>query len=168
MKKTYPGVKVFAEDRPDKPEGVDVWRPGPQSEKIDLVVTLGGDGTILHAASLFSLGAVPPVLSFSMGTLGFLLPFRESPAQRSEHTRVELISFRKIDIDDFAKGLEAVFHGKTTLLNRMRLSCTFYDKDDKKMDDDGACSHSSASNERLLHPSFRMAGHERDCAAPWL
>lgn len=49
---------------------------GSHSEKIDLVVTLGGDGTILHAASLFSLGAVPPVLSFSMGTLGFLLPFR--------------------------------------------------------------------------------------------
>lgn len=45
-------------------------------EKIDLVVTLGGDGTILHASSLFSSGAVPPVLSFSLGTLGFLLPFR--------------------------------------------------------------------------------------------
>ncbi|KAF8551985.1 ATP-NAD kinase [Imleria badia] len=115
VRKTYPGVKVFAEDRPDKPEGAEVWRPGPQSEKIDLVVTLGGDGTILHAASLFSLGAVPPVLSFSMGTLGFLLPFH---------------------IDDFAKGLEAVFHGKATLLNRMRLSGTFYDKDERKMDND--------------------------------
>lgn len=58
-----------------------MWFPpfssGPNSEKIDLVVTLGGDGTILHASSLFSVGAVPPVLSFSMGTLGFLLPFRE-------------------------------------------------------------------------------------------
>ena len=51
--------------------------PGPESEKIDLVITLGGDGTILHASSLFKSGAVPPVLSFSMGTLGFLLPFRE-------------------------------------------------------------------------------------------
>ncbi|OTA98327.1 hypothetical protein M426DRAFT_326066 [Hypoxylon sp. CI-4A] len=41
--------------------------------KIDLVTTLGGDGTILRAASLFSLHAsVPPILSFSMGTLGFL------------------------------------------------------------------------------------------------
>lgn len=49
---------------------------GPGAEKIDLVVTLGGDGTILHASSLFKVGAVPPVLSFSMGTLGFLLPFR--------------------------------------------------------------------------------------------
>ncbi|KAI9460015.1 ATP-NAD kinase-like domain-containing protein [Boletus coccyginus] len=115
VKKTHAGVKVFAEDRSDKPEGAEVWRPGPQSEKIDLVVTLGGDGTILHAASLFSLGAVPPVLSFSMGTLGFLLPFH---------------------IDDFAKGLEAVFHGKATILNRMRLSCTFYDKDTKAMDND--------------------------------
>lgn len=50
---------------------------GPNAEAIDLIVTLGGDGTILHAASLFKVGAVPPVLSFSMGTLGFLLPFRK-------------------------------------------------------------------------------------------
>ncbi|KAK7731506.1 NADH kinase pos5 [Cytospora paraplurivora] len=41
--------------------------------KIDLVATLGGDGTILRAASLFALqSSVPPILSFSMGTLGFL------------------------------------------------------------------------------------------------
>ena len=45
---------------------------------IDLIITLGGDGTILHASSLFRIGPVPPVLSFSMGTLGFLLPFSES------------------------------------------------------------------------------------------
>ncbi|KAH7883177.1 ATP-NAD kinase-like domain-containing protein [Phlebopus sp. FC_14] len=128
VKTTYPGVRVFAEDRPDIPAGVEIWHPGPQGEKIDLVVTLGGDGTILHAASLFSLGAVPPVLSFSMGTLGFLLPFH---------------------IDDFVKGLEAVFHGKATILNRMRLSCTFYDKDAHKM---GADSDEwQVMNEIALH-----------------
>lgn len=45
----------------------------PYHEKIDLTTTLGGDGTILHAASLFATArSVPPVLSFSMGTLGFL------------------------------------------------------------------------------------------------
>jgi len=49
-----------------------------------------------------------------------------------------LTIFPETDIDDFAKGLEAVFHGKATLLNRMRLSCTFYDKDAKAMDNDGA------------------------------
>lgn len=42
-------------------------------EKVDLTTTLGGDGTILHAASLFATAeSVPPILSFSMGTLGFL------------------------------------------------------------------------------------------------
>ncbi|KAF2755835.1 ATP-NAD kinase [Pseudovirgaria hyperparasitica] len=42
-------------------------------DKIDFVSTLGGDGTILRAASLFaSSQSVPPVLSFGMGTLGFL------------------------------------------------------------------------------------------------
>jgi len=50
---------------------------------VDAVVTLGGDGTILHATSLFSSTYVPPVLSFSLGTLGFLLPFSMSMSQFS-------------------------------------------------------------------------------------
>ncbi|KAI9824978.1 MAG: hypothetical protein M1819_000776 [Sarea resinae] len=42
-------------------------------QKVDLTTTLGGDGTILHASSLFaSTSSVPPILAFSMGTLGFL------------------------------------------------------------------------------------------------
>ena len=65
-------------------------------EKIDLVVTLGGDGTILHASSLFSAGAVPPVLSFSMGTLGFLLPFRSYPIQRKDHISPHSFGFTQI------------------------------------------------------------------------
>ncbi|KAF2630409.1 ATP-NAD kinase [Macroventuria anomochaeta] len=43
------------------------------SDKTDLVCTLGGDGTLLRASSLFShVESVPPVLSFAMGTIGFL------------------------------------------------------------------------------------------------
>lgn len=42
-------------------------------DKVDMAMTLGGDGTILHASSLFATSKnVPPILSFSMGTLGFL------------------------------------------------------------------------------------------------
>jgi len=41
---------------------------------IDLVVTIGGDGTLTWAVSLFK-GAMPPVLSFAAGSLGFLTPF---------------------------------------------------------------------------------------------
>lgn len=61
--------------------------PGENAERIDLVLTLGGDGTILHASSLFRSGAVPPVLSFSMGTLGFLLPFRACTIRLYDYDR---------------------------------------------------------------------------------
>lgn len=43
--------------------------------KVDLVVTLGGDGTVLWAASLFK-GPVPPLVPFSLGSLGFMTPFQ--------------------------------------------------------------------------------------------
>jgi len=38
---------------------------------IDFVVCLGGDGVILHASALFK-RAIPPVISFNLGSLGFL------------------------------------------------------------------------------------------------
>lgn len=38
---------------------------------VDFVVCLGGDGVILHAASLFR-RALPPVVSFHLGSMGFL------------------------------------------------------------------------------------------------
>eukprot|EP00924_Labyrinthula_sp_SR-Ha-C_P009300 augustus_masked-scaffold_2-processed-gene-19.31-mRNA-1 protein AED:0.18 eAED:0.18 QI:0/-1/0/1/-1/1/1/0/530 len=41
---------------------------------IDFIVCLGGDGTILFASQLFP-DAIPPILSFRMGSLGFLTPF---------------------------------------------------------------------------------------------
>ena len=46
------------------------------SDKIDLIITLGGDGTILHVGKMFQ-NKIPPVLSFSLGSLGFLLSFRK-------------------------------------------------------------------------------------------
>ncbi|KEQ96036.1 hypothetical protein AUEXF2481DRAFT_39126 [Aureobasidium subglaciale EXF-2481] len=42
--------------------------------KFDIVLALGGDGTVLYASLLFQ-RIVPPVLSFAMGSLGFLTKF---------------------------------------------------------------------------------------------
>ena len=98
---------------------------------IDLVVALGGDGTVLHASSLFRDGPVPPVLSFSLGTLGFLLPFRES------YILMGIISpnsFLTADIDSFPAAFADVSEGKVTLLPRMRLSCHI---SGRKIPDDG-------------------------------
>ncbi|KAH3663940.1 hypothetical protein WICMUC_005879 [Wickerhamomyces mucosus] len=68
---------------------------------IDLVITLGGDGTVLYVSSLFQ-RSVPPVISFSLGSLGFLTSF-------------EFEQFRDILKIVLEKG------AKTNL--RMRLTC---------------------------------------------
>ncbi|KAI1881169.1 hypothetical protein AGOR_G00252880 [Albula goreensis] len=45
------------------------------SDCIDLIICLGGDGTLLYASSLFQ-ASVPPVMAFHLGSLGFLTPFK--------------------------------------------------------------------------------------------
>ena len=53
------------------------WTPDlcwSNPEIFDLVLTLGGDGTVLFTSWLFQ-RIVPPILSFSMGSLGFLTNF---------------------------------------------------------------------------------------------
>ena len=43
--------------------------------QIDYLITLGGDGTLLYAAKQFNKGAVPPMITFSQGSLGFMCNF---------------------------------------------------------------------------------------------
>ncbi|KAJ0249064.1 NAD(H) kinase 1 [Hirschfeldia incana] len=69
--------------------------------KVDLVITLGGDGTVLWAASMFK-GPVPPIVPFSMGSLGFMTPFHS---------------------DQYRDCLEAVLKGPISITLRHRLQC---------------------------------------------
>lgn len=59
---------------PDTSILVDIDGTSRQRGVPDVVVTVGGDGTLLHAASHFPKEA-PPFLPVSAGTLGFMLPF---------------------------------------------------------------------------------------------
>jgi NADH kinase len=86
IRSTYPSLNIILE--PDSASELHEQLPFPVytyeklgsfgtslhlSDKTDLVCTLGGDGTLLRASSLFSHAeSVPPVLSFAMGTIGFL------------------------------------------------------------------------------------------------
>ncbi|KAI9841494.1 MAG: NADH kinase pos5 [Sclerophora amabilis] len=85
IKSTYPSISVLLEShvasdlhgRLPFPVYTNTLSPeqglAQLHHKVDLSTTLGGDGTILHASSLFAnSSSVPPILSFSMGTLGFL------------------------------------------------------------------------------------------------
>jgi len=71
--------------------------------KIDLIICLGGDGTILYASTLFQ-KSCPPVLAMNMGSLGFLCPF---------------------DFDQYKEYVKSILKGDVPLLLRNRLSCTF-------------------------------------------
>ncbi len=78
------------------------------AQKTDFIITLGGDGSILHVSSLFDRDAVPPVLSFSMGTLGFLLPY---------------------DISGYKEAIADMVNGDVSLLLRLRLRQTSHRSD---------------------------------------
>ncbi|CAK9438955.1 uncharacterized protein LODBEIA_P31790 [Lodderomyces beijingensis] len=86
-------------------------------DKIDLMITLGGDGTILKGVSLFSNVKVPPVLSFAMGTLGFLLPF---------------------DYSNSMECFRSVYEGRAKALHRNRLECHVLRTDDVEKEEESA------------------------------
>jgi NADH kinase len=91
LQNTYPGLNLIldrasaAEVHDHLPHPVYTYDSSrPLADKTDLVCTLGGDGTLLRASSLFShASSVPPVLSFAMGTLGFLGEFKFAEYKRA-------------------------------------------------------------------------------------
>ena len=95
---------------------------------IDFIVTLGGDGTVLHLSSLFEY-SVPPVLSFNLGSLGFL-------------TRHQLPNFRA--------DLSALLAGEMYLLLRARLCCRILTPDDSSGDGWKVLSEQRVLNEIVI------------------
>lgn len=71
----------------------------------------------------------------------------------------------RTDIDDFAKALESVFNGKATILNRMRLACSFYDRELAKIGNEGDGSPPPIEDYNHLM-LYRLAGHERNRLTP--
>lgn len=70
----------------------------------DLILTLGGDGTVLFVSSVFQ-KHVPPVLSFSLGSLGFLTNYQ---------------------FEYFKEDLRNILNNKIKTNLRMRLQCSIY------------------------------------------
>ncbi|CAM9771744.1 unnamed protein product [Chrysoparadoxa australica] len=63
----------------------ELWdgKQGDTGSMVDVVVTLGGDGLLMHANTLFP-QAVPPHMCINLGSMGFLTPFQ------IDHLRDEL------------------------------------------------------------------------------
>ncbi|CAG8936453.1 unnamed protein product [Penicillium salamii] len=96
------------------------WTPDlcwTSPDKFDLVLTLGGDGTVLFTSWLFQ-RVVPPVLCFSLGSLGFLTNF---------------------EFSDHKSQLNAVMGEVGMRVNlRMRFTCTVFRRDRSKSAEVGA------------------------------
>merc|ERR1712029_1308620 len=88
------------------------------TDKIDFIVSLGGDGTLLYASSLFQ-ASVPPVMAFHMGSLGFLTPF---------------------EFENFEQQVTHVLEGHAALTLRSRLRCIVMKKSNK---DESSSEHGS-------------------------
>jgi NAD+ kinase len=78
----------------------EVTKKHPQT--FDFVVSLGGDGTVLYASWLFQ-RVVPPVLSFALGSLGFLTKF---------------------DFEQYQETLTRAFRDGVTISLRLRFEST--------------------------------------------
>ena len=64
---TWDAMPFAADDAINKP-------PEWLVSKLDLVVTLGGDGTVLWVSNLLGHGPMPPVAAVALGSLGFMTP----------------------------------------------------------------------------------------------
>ena len=69
----------------------------------DMVISVGGDGTLLRAISYFQNRKTPPILGFNAGSFGFLpqhnlYDWRETLADLSEIKHTELRSYSRIKV----------------------------------------------------------------------
>jgi NAD kinase len=65
----------FLKEADDNPLNVFINKDEEARKSIDLIVTLGGDGTILWASKQFHGNYSPPFVCFSLGSLGYLCEF---------------------------------------------------------------------------------------------
>ncbi|TKA21729.1 hypothetical protein B0A50_08665 [Salinomyces thailandicus] len=121
------------------------WTPAlclEQPELFDLVITLGGDGTVLFTSWLFQ-RIVPPVLAFSLGSLGFLTNF---------------------DFEQYKHQLNHTMGDSGMRINmRMRFTCTVYRSaaSQQHLTTNGASPSSTTSS-----AAASQSGHHPSTTAP--
>lgn len=105
-------AKAILKNHPKAQQLLKFWKKDSAAqhpENFDLVVTLGGDGTVLYVLNLFQ-RVVPPVMSFALGSLGFLTNFR---------------------FEQFRKRMTTVLDTGVKAYMRMRFTCRVHNKEGK-------------------------------------
>lgn len=80
------------------PEYASFFKPWSNTCKLDVVFTLGGDGTILHLLNNlyknYSQEEVPKIAAFRLGSLGYLCHFDD----KEHHEVIESVVFNHLKI----------------------------------------------------------------------
>lgn len=126
---TYPQLNVYVDHKLEKSEKfkareiinecpsaqdrLNYWnkKSVTKIKDLDLIITLGGDGTVLYVSSLFQESSAP-VISFNLGSLGFLTGFY---------------------FDQFREYLQLILKSGTKATVRMRLACEVYRANKEKI-----------------------------------
>ncbi|XP_064384168.1 NAD kinase-like [Halichondria panicea] len=93
------------------------WEDGIEESQVDclceadLIVCIGGDGTLLYTSSLFQ-ESIPPIVSFHMGSLGFLAPFQFTKTVGSAEKNI------------YQDYLDKALKGGVSLTMRLRIECS--------------------------------------------
>lgn len=107
------------------------------SKNIDLIVVLGGDGTILRAARQYAHQGIP-ILGVNMGTVGFL---------------------SNIEVNEFYQHLDRIIQGDYLLDKRMMLEVTLYN--DKQVSEKFFCLNEvvvKAKTHRMINFNLDIGG----------
>lgn len=111
-----------------------------QAYLFDFVVTLGGDGTVLYTSWLFQ-HVVPPVLSFSLGSLGFLTKF---------------------DFNNYESILGSAIQGGVMVSLRLRFECTIMRSNPHKRETPSSKKHRDLVEELIGDESDGTLSHRPD------
>ena len=110
LRERYPKLDLLVEAHFGEQLG---WPSQPDdvlSEKAELVIVLGGDGTLIHAARLLR-GRPVPILGVNLGSLGFMT---------------------EVPVADAFVQLDSVLASTARVDSRMKLSCRLF-RDDQLM-----------------------------------
>lgn len=128
------------EEEPRFRAQLNYWTPDlcwSSPETFDLVLTLGGDGTVLFTSWLFQ-RVVPPILSFSLGSLGFLTGFK---------------------FELYKEHLNKVLNDGMRVNMRMRFTCTVYREENGQMNEGD--QFEVLNGKFTISPSFRIPSVRR-------
>jgi len=126
----------------------------------DLVCTLGGDGLLMYASTLFQ-GPVPPILCIAGGSMGFLTPFSKEEMVDAIATALGMIH-REEEESSIDEG-PAYFPGGGTAPVAVRPLMSPSYTDDGGDVWSGPASHPDYYGEDYLKPKHRFGAYNRIC-----